>query len=261
MSTNTQTKNLIDSKMPIVRVLLAETNLSEIALIRMGLIDLPQILMTTVKSCDQLLETIATEKPQLVLLGNIDVVNYFAICRECHNIRENLPVILLSNQTIINDSFRETVQSYGITDIIGSSDFDKLNKLFSTLVVNPESITTLDTKAMVTGRMVLLGLEEIVAASNNYFGPLAQGNYWRKAHARALDTYPLLQNWSADHFSKITCEESILDLKLAGADIQDLRIWVRFFIEECERIIVDFRTILENAHLSTTAQDLLTKSP
>jgi hypothetical protein len=109
-------------------------------------------------------------------------------------------------------------------------------------------------------RMMLAGLEEIVEISNNYFGPLAQGNYWRKAHARSVDEFPFIQNWSADHFSKLSCHESILERELTDKDIQSLRIWVQIFIEECERIIVDFGAILHDSALSPLAKDLLITS-
>ena len=107
---------------------------------------------------------------------------------------------------------------------------------------------------------MLAGLEEIVTISNNYFGPLAQGNYWRKTHARLVDEFPLIANWSADHFSKIDCQANILERELTDEDIQSLRVWVVMFIEECERIIVDYRTILDNSDLSPLAKNLLSMS-
>ena len=106
---------------------------------------------------------------------------------------------------------------------------------------------------------MLSWLEEIIVISNNYFGPLAQGNYWRKSRARIVDEFPFVSNWSVDHFSKISCDETMLDRDLTDEDIQSLQVWTRMFIEECERIITDYRSILNNSNLSVLAKDLLIK--
>jgi hypothetical protein len=137
----------------------------------------------------------------------------------------------------------------------------KLCQFLTKLKTKHLSINESQLKLTATGRVMLAVLEEIVAASNNYFGPLAQGNYWRKAHTQLVDQFPFLQNWSSDHFSMITCDQSILDLELTATDIQSIRQWVCFLIRECERIIVDFRKILENSSFSPTTQILLTNYP
>jgi hypothetical protein len=245
----------------LIRVLLAESILSEVALIRVGVIDMPQVVMTTVHCYEQLLESIASDQPQLVLLGNIDVVNYFAISQECNKIAIGLPIILLSKQEIINDSFREAIKSYGMADIVCSSDFAKISQIILNLDSVQPQIAGSSLPSMITGKIMLANLEEIVIISNNYFGPLAQGNYWRKSHTSLVDKFPLLQKWSADHFGKLTCDTDILDLKLTGQDIQCLQRWVGLFIEECERIIVGYGEILGKSNLSPAAQELLAKSP
>ena len=48
--------------------------------------------------------------------------------------------------------------------------------------------------------------------------------------------------------------------EITAEDIQSLRVWVRLFTEECERIILDYRSILNQANLSPLATDLLVKS-
>jgi uncharacterized membrane protein len=263
--TNTYLKDagssLEDIDSSLIRVILAESVLSEVALIRMGILDMPRILMTTVRTFDQLLQSIVQEQPQLVLLGNIDVVNYFLICQECQKISPGISIALLSKQAIINDSFRQMVQSYGVIDVVCSSDFDKLTQLFEALESNQPLTIDSVTQSSRTGKMMLANLEEIVTVSNNYFGPLAQGNYWRKSHNSLVDQFPFLQKWSADHFGKVTCDTSILNQKLTVQDIQCLQRWVGLFIEECERIIVGYREILEKSDLSPAAQELLAKLP
>ncbi len=258
MSSNIQIKNTIDPKLPAIRVLLAERGPLEIVKVRISMVDNTQIMLGIVSSYDQLLESITKEQPHLVILGNIDVTDYFTICQGCRAIYDKLLIILLSNQEITNDSFREVLKSYGVIDTISSNDLTKLNGIFDQLLMTSHQQTgKKQLQPIATGQMMLVSLNEIIAISNNYFGPLAQGNYWRKAHALVIEQFPFIQNWAVDHFSKVTCLESILELELTDKDMQCLRIWVQFFIEECERIIVDYGKILKSSDLSLPAQDLL----
>jgi hypothetical protein len=170
------------------------------------------------------------------------------------------------------------VKTCGLTDVI-PKDSQKLNSLLQKLTLSirqqqvstPKSFTAIDRSpqlqvsipipdSAIAGEIILNALREIVVISNNYFGPLAQGNYWRKAHARIVDEFPFMQHWSADHFSKLDCDESIRVQALTDKDLQSLRAWVELFIEECERIIVDFRVILNDSTLSPLAKDLLPTS-
>ncbi len=260
MSNNIQIENTIDLKLPAIRILLAEKSPLEIVKVRISMVDNTQVILGIVRNYDQLLESLEKEQPHLVILGNIDVADYFTICQGCRTIYDKLPIILLSNQEIVNDSFRE-LKSYGVIDIVSSNDLTKLNGIFDQLLLTSQQQTgkkqlqSISTGS--TGQMMLIGLNEIITISNNYFGPLAQGNYWRKAHALVIDQFPFIQNWAVDHFSKATCLDSILELELTDKDMQCLRIWVQFFIEECERIIVDYGKILKSSDLSPPAQDLL----
>jgi hypothetical protein len=275
MSTNIEIKTAIDTAPSTTQILLAEVDSSEIARIRAN-IDLEfQNRIKIVKSYEEVLQSIAKEKPRLLILGRIDKFNYFDTCKGCHGIWEDLPIFLISRQEIINESFLKLAKTRGLTDII-NLDPIKLNQLFKTLDKSPyaysieqpikqlivEGFSQIENQSIadITGRSMLECLGEIVITSNNYFGPLAQGNYWRKAHMNTIDRFPSIINWSADHFSKISCDDNILDVELAQEDIQGLRIWVQFFISECERIIIDFNTILVNSDISPLAKDLLTKS-
>jgi hypothetical protein len=265
MSTNTE-KSIKVQDLLLNRILLAESDPMEMARIRLN-IDLEfRNRIKVVKNYNELLLNMVKEIPQLLILGRIDQLNYFQVCQECHKIYKDLPIVLLSKQEVINDSFYQVVKGYGVTDII-SNDFIKLNQLLQALDLrehpsyfNEESTDFIEKSPVATGQMLLAVLEEIVAASNNYFGALAQGNYWRKAYARVVDEFPSIQLWSADHFGKLNCDASILEKELTEVEIQSLRVWVKFFIGECERIIVDYRTILKNSDLSLLAKDLLNKS-
>lgn len=108
---------------------------------------------------------------------------------------------------------------------------------------------------------MLVILQEIGSASSECFGSLVLGNYWRKAHTQVLVESLFIQNWSANHFGKIACHESILERELTNEDIQVVRLWVQNFIEECERTKVDFREILDNSNISLMGKYFLAFTP
>jgi hypothetical protein len=290
MLTSIELKNMTDAALPPIRILLAESDPLEVDRIRSTIDPKFHYGITVVNNYRELLDNIARERPQLLMLGKIDKSNYADISTDCHKLRKNLPIFLLCSQGIIIDSFRQLVKTCGLTDAI-SKDSGSLNQLLaaaeqharehpigkstdksrrqhptteplgtSTDLPTPQpSNEDSSEKQEILGRMMLAALEEIVAISNNYFGPLAQGNYWRKAHAHIVDEFPSIQNWSADHFSKLSCD-GILDRELSAEDIQGLQIWAKLFVEECERIIIDFGVILNNSDLSPLAKSLFTKS-
>ncbi len=264
MSTNIKTKITTNIDLSTTQILLAESNSLEIDRIKAN-IDLKfQNRIKTVKSYQEILQSIVEQKPQLLILGKIDKFNYFDTCKGCHEIWLDLPIFLLSKQEIIYESFLKLAKTRGLTDII-TLDSTNLNQLLQTLdnSSDRQSIDSLQeipsVVDVITGGDILRCLDEIVMISNNYFGPLAQGNYWRKAHTNTIHKFPSLLNWSADHFSKISCANRILEVTLTAEDIQSMRAWVQFFISECERIIIDFGDILKKSNLSPLTKDLLPK--
>jgi hypothetical protein len=290
MPTSIEAEHPIDADLPLTKILLAESDPVEIDRLKAKIgRELPTSIFI-VKTYSQLIESVARERPKLVILGNIGNSNYSEIAKACHKNQPHLPILLLSSQGIIIDSFRKLVKTCGLTDVI-YRESDKLCQTIETIAkqptapadrervateapgkpttltvpdepsfkptVRPVPATTKPIATGITNKTILAGLEEIVAVSNNYFGPLAQGNYWRKAHAQLIEEFPALQNWSADHFSKLGCHESILEKVLTDEELQGLRAWVQLFIEECERIILDYKMVLYNCNLSTSAKDLL----
>jgi hypothetical protein len=290
MPTSSEISKMTDAVVQPIRILLAEADPTEIERIKSAIDPKFHNGIKIANNYHQLLESLAQKRPQLVILGKIDKSSYSEIASECHNLRRNLPIFLLSSQGIIIESFRQLVKSCGLTDVI-TRDFDSLDRLFQAaenharelskqkpidkslhvhltrqpreqvrFTPTPPTSDPSQSEPIVSGQIALAGLQEIVTVSNNYFGPLAQGNYWRKAHARLVDEFPFIQNWAADHFSQLSCDEKILVAELTTEDIHILRLWVSYFLEECERIIVDFRAILNDSDLSPSALDLLTKS-
>ncbi len=261
MPTRTEVNDIIDAELPSIQVVLAESNPFEVDRIRLSVNQEFRAGIRVACSYEDLIAKITERSPQLVLLGRIDKFNYFDICRDCHEIREKLPIFLISREESISDSFLKLAKTRGLTDII-EPDSVKLNLLFQTIgkPVHLPQISEPSFGLPIIGQTMLNWLEEIITISDNYFGPLAQGNYWRKSRARIIDEFPFLANWSVDHFGKISCDKSILDRDLTDEDIQSLQVWICMFIEECERIIVDYRSILTNSNLSLLAKALLLKS-
>jgi hypothetical protein len=257
MSTNIPI-NASDPDVPKRRILLAESDPLEIMRIRLNIDRDFQSRIKSIKNYDELVANIAKQSPQLLILGRIDKANYFEICQSCLKLHKKLLIVLISRQDVINDSFHQVIKSYGVTEVV-SNDFTKLNQLLQTLDILKETDEIPPSASIVTGKMLLVGLEEIAAISGNYFGTLAQGNYWRKSYAHSVEEFPFLLNWSADHFGKLTCEATIAEQPLTNENIRGLQAWVRLFIGECERVIVDYGGILDKSDLSPAAKSLLTK--
>ncbi len=246
MPTNTEVKNTTSTDLSPIKILVAESDLIEIDRIKLTIDPAFWAGIRIVKTYHQLVESIPRERPHLVVLGKIDNSNYSEISKACHKNQQQIPIILLSSQTIIIDSFRKLVRNCGLTDVI-ARDSDVLSQLVQALatsiqqtnqsmrqhlmseplgsgfldpdgsfanpsgskpptvnpVVQPQSaliappITAPPTtkqissqptdNAKLSGATLLAAMGEIVTISNNFFGPLAQGNYWRKAHDRSID--------------------------------------------------------------------------
>ena len=263
MLNDLETKNNLGS-VPLIKILLAESDPAEVARLRTNINQEFHGGIQVAKNYDELLERITEQQPQLVILGRIDRFNYLDLSRECHKIQQDLSIVLLSQKRIISESFRLLVKNCGLTDVV-NQDPANLNQLLQALLDRPadqqptnppqptisttsqQPINRSPSEPTIDGQMMLAGLEEIVTISSTYFGALAQGNYWRKAHAGIVDEFPFASNWSADHFGKLSCHEKILEQELTAEDIQSLRIWVQLFIRECERVIIDFGAILNTA--------------
>ena len=275
MLNDLETKNNLGS-VPLIKILLAESDPAEVARLRTNINQEFHGGIQVAKNYDELLERITEQQPQLVILGRIDRFNYLDLSRECHKIQQDLSIVLLSQKRIISESFRLLVKNCGLTDVV-NQDPANLNQLLQALLDRPadqqptnppqptiattsqQPINRSPSEPTIDGQMMLAGLEEIVTISSTYFGALAQGNYWRKAHAGIVDEFPFASNWSADHFGKLSCHEKILEQELTAEDIQSLRLWVQLFIRECERVIIDFGAILNDSARSLPAKHLLTK--
>ena len=258
MNSKVDDRNIQNTDLSSIRILLADSDPSKIAQVISYTEQQFRPSVRVCKSYVDLLPMLRAELPEIMLLGMFDTFNSFDICQECCQTWEQLPIVLLSRQKIIDDYFhyfRRMAITKGAIDVV-PHDLLQLDRLFQELL-QPQTTTDPQIAATVTVQTMLTAMTEITQIGNNYFGPLAQGNYWRKAHARIVNEFPALEHWSADHFGIISCNETILQSPCTEQDLQSLRSWVGVYLSECERIIVDFGDILKNSSLSPAVLHLL----
>jgi hypothetical protein len=109
-----------------------------------------------------------------------------------------------------------------------------------------------------TWEATLVALNRLTKYSSSYLGPLAIANYWKKSHASLVSLHPSLEYWKVDYQGQISCpfiSEQIEPLTLV--QLQDVQTWVRAFLKECERVIVDFSQILQAKSLSADVSKLI----
>jgi hypothetical protein len=265
MSDNIKNNNTTADLQPII--LIAESDETELQRIRKHIDRQFHRGIKTANNYGELLAKIDVERPHLVLLGRIDTSDYITLSKASHQIEAELPIFLLSKQSIISDSFSRLVKNCGLNDVIvqESTQINEVIRIICKLPIQQsesshQPIESIPSESDITGEMILASLEEIVGISNNFFGNLAQGNYWRKSHAKHLEEHPFLLSWSADHFSKISCDDSILLRVLTDEEIKVIKIWIDTFLAECDRIILNFRQILQQSNLSPFTQEILTVS-
>ena len=232
---------------------------------------------STAQSLERLLlETI----PDVVLLGELQGANCFAVFRELRQAWPQLPVILISHQPV-SDVFRNWVIQRGINDVIYSHphDLDRLSKailkgfidgpLQATLAASTSN-ATLDADYNhdpLNYESVKIALEELSQISTEYFGPLAIGNYWRKTYKKALEKHPDLTVWDVDHqghFS-LNLEDNSPNFppenqQLAVEQVEAIQAWINLFLDECGRILVNFPALIERANPSPLLVQLLPES-
>jgi len=216
-----------------------------------------------IKVCNDffvLMQMLTIETPDLLVLGTIKREDKFTVCATCHQRWEKLPIIMLSMQLVIDESLQQQAFNKGAIEILSShplcltQTFEKIEKLRFGLskgnINNTEAIT-------LTNGNILMAMREISEFSNVYLGPLARGNYWRKSHAQLIGQYPELQFWSCDNFGVINFLATNSESELSQKHLEGLQQWIICFINECQRVILDFREMLQNAELSAETKKLL----
>ena len=230
-----------------------------------------------VSTSDQLTALLSKQPIDLLLLGELKGENCFAVFRDFRKRWPMLPVILISHQPV-SDVFRDWVIQRGLNDIFYSHP-EHFSALSRSIVRNieigvmphPISVATLsiestnqateleplnDHSTDLSGEMVQAALMELNQLSSQYFGTLAIGHYWRKAHQKAVVEYTELEAWAVDYQGNFTvglASSSILNPR----EIQGIQTWIQFFFQECQRIITDFPTLIKKVSTSRILSQLL----
>ncbi|MGB0561126.1 MAG: hypothetical protein ACPGVO_04905 [Spirulinaceae cyanobacterium] len=218
----------------------------------------------------QLLEILTQKSVDLLLLGNLAESNCFELFRKCRDRWQDLPIILLSHQPV-SQYFRDWALRRGAYDVV-QGNAQSCTHLQTTieqiLPYSPETIAAHAKSVLpdssestplksaraqpekLTCSIVCEALAELTCVSINYFGSLAIGNYWRKAHKRIVVEHPWLGEWQVDHFGQVTIPGSLQDSVVDPAQLQSIQAWILCFEQECQRIIVDFPTLLRKEDIS-----------
>ena len=235
-------------------------------------------ILSRVSTSDHLMALLARQPIHLLLLGELEGENCFAVFRDFRKRWPMLPVILISHQPV-SDVFRDWVIQRGINDVFYSHP-DHFSALSRAIVRNinqgaiggttpihdlPISKTDFFPVEEVTiafhGDMIKAALEELSQFSSHYFGTLALGNYWRKAYQKAIVEYSELEHWSVDYQGEFTLIAKFRYHPVAAEQLKGIKVWIQFFIQECERIIVDFASLLAKESFSPILKQLLPHVP
>ena len=229
----------------------------------------------------QLVQTVTQQAPDLVLLGTLEDINWLEVCRRCLKQWQGLPIILLVDQAEISDFFRNWVIDRGVRDVVSIHQQNihlfrksllrnilKL-KIQTSIQNNADSDDSADTIPDIaniphssldtlTWESTLVALNRLTKYSSSYLGPLAIANYWKKSHASLVSLHPALEYWQVDYQGQITCPFISEQIEpLTAEQLQDVQTWVRAFLKECERVIVDFSKILQSKSLSADIAKLI----
>lgn len=217
----------------------------------------------------QLEQAIASQSPDLVLLGKLEDLNWLEVCRRCLKQWRNLPIILLVDQIEVSNFFRDWAIDRGVHDVV--SIHPQNVHLFQQVLIRNAIQSTIQASTQVhkpsseetfgntlTWEATLIALNRLTKYSSNYLGPLAIANYWKKSHASLVTLHPSLEYWTVNYQWQISCpfiSEQIDPLSVE--QLQDVQTWVRAFLKECERVIVDFSQILQAKPLSADVSKLI----
>jgi hypothetical protein len=232
--------------------------------------------------------TFKNQAPDIILIGALQEASCLEIYRRCANQWSKLPVILLSHQPTVNEFFKEWVTAKGVRDVFSSFP-NKLSLLreavqkiqeASSLELSKAGSNSLPASVPVQAstpkqissptdpvaatleslsfEQVLLALNQITDFSMNYFGVMAIGNYWKKTHAIVVLEHPSLECWVVDHRGKIAYfSESMPSSDLNSEQFGSLQAWVKRFLSECDRIIVDYPKMLSQMGISAQVKQII----
>jgi len=230
----------------------------------------------------QLVQTVTQQSSDLVLLGTLEDMNWLEACRRSFKQWQNLPIILLVDQLEVGDFFRQWAIDRGVHDVVsihpqnlhlfrkalirnvlkltvqGSIQTNQLDGSGDTTIPYVDSHGNHVNRDTLTWESTLVALNRLTKYSSGYLGPLAIGNYWKKSHMSLVVLHPSLEYWQVDYQGQITCPFISEQIEpLTPSQLKDVQTWVRAFLKECERVIVDFSQVLKSKSLSADVAKLI----
>ena len=231
-------------------------------------------------SYQQLTRVLTQQQPDFLLLSTLEDLNWLEACRRCLKQWPHLPIILLVEQPKISPAFRNWVVEQGIQDVLSSHrrNIADLRATLKPVLQPPEPDATSEPNHQSPSQPIwtvpaatpspiptsgpfmvedaIMVLNQISEYCMGYFGPLAIGNYWKKAYHREIEHYFSLQHWTVDHTGKIDYLLEPLG-QVTPEQLQALQAWVKSLLQECQRIIVDFPALFHRKRWSPKAMQLL----
>ncbi len=122
--------------------------------------------------------------------------------------------------------------------------------------VKPNSLSV--PEILPTHTEVLAALQQITARSMNYWGGMAIANYWKKSQSATAPEHPWLSCWTIDYRGAIAYFSSeIPPEQIDSEQFTSLQLWVRRFLNECDRIITGFHQMLSQMDISEQVKQII----
>jgi DNA-binding NarL/FixJ family response regulator len=250
-------------------VVLAESNVS----VRHSIVDeltKDHHLVTSCSNCGEIDRAVALQTPDLFIFGNLPEISILEAYRKYANQFQNVPIVLLTDGSSVNQFFRDWVISKGVYEVLSSSpqNIHLLKAQLQQMLLGTERVN--EVVEVVTASLsqtslqgltylqVIAALNQLTDFSKKYFGEMVLGNYWKKAHTNAALEHPWIECWSVEYTGGISYfSEDIPDEQLTDEQYQSLKLWVRGFLKECDRIIGGYVAIVLSSNLSIQVDQII----
>ncbi|GBO51554.1 hypothetical protein APA_518 [Pseudanabaena sp. lw0831] len=250
-------------------VVLAESNVS----IRRSMVDAltkDHHLVMGCGNCEEIDQAIGLQTPDLFILGNLPEISILEAYRRYANQFQNVPIILLTDGISVNQFFRDWVISKGVYEVLSSSpqNIHLIKAKLQQMLLGKENVnefvevaTAILPQASLQGltyQQAISALNQLTDFSKKYFGEMVLGNYWKKALTATVLEHPWIGCWSVEYTGGISYfSEDIPDEQLTDEQYQSLKLWVRGFLKECDRIIGGYVAIVLSSNLSIQVDQII----
>jgi hypothetical protein len=275
LSKESQNITMSATKQRSLVVVFAESNVS----IRRSIVDeltKNYHLVTGCANCDEIDKAVGVRTPDLLIFGSLAEIGILEAHRKYADQLQNVPIILLTDGSIVNQFFRDWAISKGVYEVLSSSPENvhllkeklqqmllgkgRINEVVKVVTVAaslPQASQQTSAQAL-TYQQVVSALNQLTDFSKKYFGEMVLGNYWKKAYTATVIEHPWLECWSVEYTGKISyLSEDIPNDQLTDEQYQSLKLWVGKFLKECDRIIGGYIVIVLSSNLSTQVDQIV----